>query len=441
MKFCYRAGILLYLTVLLAADEPPVLLELAGRYEDSGEIAGKLTADYRKLKTGLLVIRDEEGGYSFLGGLALPFIALGSLSLRGPLQELIKPGALSASSAKYSDAPAFSLQRGWSPSSRKALVLGLPGTLQFSILEGQGSLPELGFETEVSPRPWIRLAGAGFFTDIPEDTDNAWIRKEGLPPEGELFLGGIRLIVQGEHTGLSCFASTSLHRVLPAGSYLRASCRFDSALLSTRFALSWLDRYYRSSRYSVSPYHLSSAFDVLILPVYPVTGLLRSSARLKHPPVYGQEPADLRFSLEGGAAWVFSCLSGEITRELIVKREEDLYSWEESLGGNVAAYLPGLLGAGRTRLFAAGSYILGYNMMEKASAGFSLRRLPLDVSFSSGISREKELGEPPQESFLIMKGDLALIFNDWEVKAGFSMEGETSSFSLSGGRSFRFPGG
>jgi len=439
MKFCSMAGILIFLAVLLAANESPVLLEIAGRYEDPGETAGRLRLDYRELSAGLIVLQKEDAIPSFRGGLALPWAALGSLSLRGPLQELIKPGAQTASSAKYSDAPSFSLQRGWSPGFRRALVLGLPGTLQFSMIEGEGDLPELGIEAELAPFPWLRCAAVCAFTDIPDEADDEWIQSEGIPVEGELLLGGIRLILKGEHAGLSCFAGSSLHRVHPAGSYLRASALFDSSLLSTRIALSWLDRNYRSSRNPVSPYHFSSAIDLLILPAYPAKALLRSSARLEHPPLYGPEPAELRFNMEGGLAWVFGSFSGEIVRDLLVKREEGLYAWEESIKGAVSLRLPGLLGAQRTRLFAAGSYIPGYNVAEDFSAGFSLRRLPLDLSFSTGISREKELCGPPEESFVIMKGDLALIFDDWEARAGFSLEGDSCSFAVSGGWSFHVP--
>ena len=148
-----------------------------------------------------------------------------SLTVRGPLQELIKPGAPELqSSAKYSDAPSFSLQRSWSPASpRSPLFWGLPGIIQFSMLEGEGKLPELGIEAEFAPFPWLRLAGVGSFSEIPEDPDDEWIKKEGVPVEGELLLGGLRLILKGEHAGLSCFAGASLHRVQPAGGYLRGS--------------------------------------------------------------------------------------------------------------------------------------------------------------------------------------------------------------------------
>ncbi|WP_321991590.1 hypothetical protein [Marispirochaeta aestuarii] len=440
MKFRSFLGLLICLSSPLAADDSPVQLQITGRCEKPGETAGRITADYRKLSAGLVAVREKDGGYSFSGGLALPWAALGSLTVRGPLQELIKPGAQTASSAKYSDAPSFSLQRSWSPASREALVLGLPGIIQFSMLEGEGKLPELGIEAEFAPFPWLRLAGVGSYSKIPEDTDDEWIQKEGVPVEGELLLGGIRLILKGEHAGLSCFAGASLHRVQPAGGYLRGSLLYDSSFLNTRFALSFLDRNYRSPRNLLSPYKLSSAFDLLILPVYPVKGLVRSSARLDHPPLCGTEPADLRFSLEGGAAWVFTAFSGEITRDLLVKRDEGLYTWEESMSGNLAFSLPGIFAAWRTRLYAGGSYLISYDVLEEATAGFSLRRLPLDLSFSSGISREKEACEPPEESFLFMKADLALIFDDWETGAGFSMGESGFSLSISGGRSFRFGG-
>jgi hypothetical protein len=441
MKFCSFLGTLIFLASLLAADDSPVILQIASRYEEPGEIAGKLTADYRKFGAGLVVTQKNDGTYSFSGGLALPYAALGSISVRGPLQELIKPGAQTASSAKYSDSPSFYLQRGWSASSRKAFVLGIPGTGQFSMLEGEGTLPELGFEAEVAPLPWLRCAAACAFAEVPEDTDDEWIQKEGIPVEGELLLGGVRIILKGKHAGLSCFAGTSLHRMHPAGIYLRGSLLYDSSLLSTRFALSCLDRNYRSARHCTSPYHLSSAFDLLILPVYPVKGLLRSSARLEHPPLYGPEPADLRFDLEGGIAWILPPLSGEITRDLLVKREDGLYSWEESLSGNIIFSLPWVSSAWRTRVFARGSYLLGYDVVEEASAGASLRRLPLDVSFSSGFAGDRETCEAPGESFLVMEGDLAVIFDEWEARAGFSLEGEFCSFYVSGGRSFRFGGG
>lgn len=436
---------MIFLTPQLSPDNGPekdaAKLHLESRYEQEGESGNRVSMDYQAYSAALAVRRKQDGRYLFTGGFSSPCVSLGSLILRGPLQELIKPGALTASSAKYSDPPAVSLDRGWTASSGKAVSIGVPGTVQFSIVENGDSereLPELGLEAEASLLPWLRCAVVCSYAEVPEDRDEEWIQKDGIPAQGALLLGGIRIAVDGDRAGLSGFAGTSLHRILPAGTYLRGSFRFDSTLLSTRFAVSRIDRDYRSPRYPVSPYHLASALDLLLLPVSPVKAFFRGSARLEHPPLYGADPADLRLKLEGGMAWTFTACSGELSRDFLVKRDKGLYLWEETLSGNIRFTPPLLPGAFRLRPFAEAGYLPGYNDLDHALVGTSLRRLPLDISFSCGFARERDAGEAPEERVVTAEGVLALIFKEWEARAGFSLEGDQYKCFLQGGRSFRF---
>ncbi|WP_319561124.1 hypothetical protein [Marispirochaeta sp.] len=423
------------------AEKGTIKLNLESRYEQEKEFGNRVSMDYQVYSGALVIRRKQDDTYLFSGGLSSPCLSFGSLTLRGPLQELIKPGALTASTAKYSDPPAVSLDRSWTASSRKAAAVGVPGTVQFSIVESvesKGELPELALEAEASPLPWLRCAAVCSYAEVSGNMDEEWIQEEGIPVQGALLLGGVRIAINGDRAGFSGFAGTSLHRMLPAGTYLRGSCRYDSPWLSTRLAVSRLDRDYRSPRHPVSPYHLASALDMLVLPVFPVKGFFRGSARLKHSPLYGPDPADLRLKSEGGMAWTFKTFSGELSRDLLVKRDGGEYLWEENLGGNIRFTLPLFSGSCTMRPYARASYLLGYNTLDTTSVGISLRKLPLDVSFSCGFSRQREAGEAPEGGVISADGELGLIFKDWGARAGFTVEGDAYRLSLQGGRSFRF---
>ena len=423
----------------LFPDEQAVL-RVESRYEswktgeapESGRASSRLLLDYADLDGGLIASRREDGSCRLSGGLGLPWLKVGSLSLEGPLRELRSPPQAAPLSAVYEAHPSAGLDRGWSPASHYGLALGLPGRFWFSCTAAQEAIPEAAAAVEVEGARGLAASAVLLYSRLEAAGEDEWTLPQGMPPEGEILMGGLRLVKSGSAGGISGFAGTSLHPLLPAGYYLRGKVFLESRLIDAGGRLGWTNRWYRTPASVPPPCRAGGALEARLFPDFHISPTGSLSGELDHPPPDGSLGADWKGTAAAGGEIAVRYGTLSLERRLEMRRTDGEFLAEELLKGRVEAGTPF---SPELHLSLESALRLGTGEPEALRLGLRYVGGGLRAEIWGGFSSGAEFGERNPERERASGIRVEFERDDWSLSLDAVVE-EYTEWRLTGGRRF-----
>ncbi len=421
--------------VLYAEDS----LTIKSRYISESEENMGLVLDLPSLQGGFLFAHQGAEEYCFTGGLAASYVKAGTLSLRGPLQELVSPSAASPSGDLFFSRPGSSLLRSWDSSTRVSAVLVAPGKAMLSVTSGEDGMPETGIEFVADPLPGLSLAAAAAYAELSSGDSDDWYLCRGVPPSGEILQTGLRAEAGGRRFKFSFFAAASLHRILPPGYYLRALAGCKTRVVDTGFRISWTSMDYRTPRHPWPPFHYNVAYEARLFPLSRISPFFDIRGELKQPEAGLPVEADRSLSGIMGCSFESLDWKADISRKIDLEMEEGEWSGDEIVRSEL--YSPDFLPRAdlEIRLNTEAAWLIApqiWSSLLNVRAGMILAFPPLSFSLSASRNREQETGEAPENPDLNIFGMVG-----WDT-AGFSLEASLEysagsySFSIKGAKKF-----
>jgi hypothetical protein len=430
---------LLLCSSLLTPDEQAVL-QVESRCESwyegersaGGTASSRLLLDYAGLDGGLVASRREDGSYLLSGGLGLPCLKMGSVSLEGPLRELRSPPQAAPLSGIYEARPSATLDRGWRAASRHGLAIGIPGRVWLSCTSVHGAEPEAAAAVEIGEQRGLAASAVLLYSRIAAAESDEWILPQGMPPEGEILMGGLRLAKSCSACGFSGFAGASLHPLLPAGFYLRGKLFVENRLIDAGGRLGWTNRWYRSPVSALPPYLASGGIEIRFFPGLSFSPTGSISGELDHPPSDGSQGADWKGAAAAGCEWEGRSADISLKRSLELRRLDGELLAEELLQGSVDAGVPLVC---ELRLMLKSSIRLEDGRADTLRLGLRYAGVRLKAELWGGFSSGGEFGErlPPREQ--ASGGRIEFEKEEWTVSLDVAI-GECTEWRFTGGRRF-----
>ncbi len=415
-------------------------LTVKSRYISDEEEDLGIVLDLSSLHGGFLVEHQNSDEYRFCGGLASHWVQAGTLSLKGPLQELLSPSSASPVSDVFSTLPRASLLRSWDSSSRVSAAVIVPERAMLSCTVGDTGLPEAGAEFSAEPLPGLSLsAAAAYGTITPADNDD-WYLPRGIPPSGEILQTGLRAEAGGEPFTLSVFSAASFHRLLPPGYYLRALVRSSSRYLDTGLRGSWISPEYRTLRRSWPSFHYNGAYEAMLFPAFSVRPFLDLCGELEHAETGLPVEADRSLSGTGGCLFDFRQWKGEIYRTIELEMEEGYWAGDDTLYAEMS--FPEIIHVQslKMKISIQGAWLIApeaWSGLVDAGAGLELHVKELKCSLYAGQSCDRETGEIPDQREIILQVGAGWNNSDFGINMDLEWIDGICSFSISGAKKFK----